>query len=78
MEAVSLMLIIGDRCTILCKASFTRTIYINITVFMILLMDTMGVLPNLPIKVSVTIDTMLKLDTCGDGDVRCKETLKMK
>ena len=41
-------------------------------------MDRMDVQPLLPVKVSVTIDTMLNFDHDfdghGDGDVKCKQT----
>ena len=44
-------------------------------------MDRMGVQPILPIKVSVTIGTMLNFDGDfdghGDGDITCKQTLSV-
>ena len=46
------------------------------------LMDRMGVRPILPVKVSITIDIMLNFDDDfdghGDGDVTCKQTLKLQ
>ena len=40
-------------------------------------MERMGIQPILPVKLSITIDTMLNFDSDGHGDcdVTCKQTL---
>ena len=63
------------------KGSFTRTI--NVTVFVTGTFDLFeghfdgenGVQPILPVKVSITINTMLNFDGHGDSDVTCEQTL---
>ena len=40
-------------------------------------MERMGVQPILPIKVSITINTMLNIDRHGDSDVTCEQTLSL-
>ena len=55
-----------------------RHLFVSSIFLMDTLTDRMGVQPIFPTKVSITIDTMLNIDSdidgYGDGDISCKQT----